>query len=73
VRGFLVSRYGDFILLQPPFKAETLLLWLCAPVTLLIGGYFVVRASRRTRAETPRLNPEEEAQLAKIERADKAG
>ena len=28
VRDYLVSRYGDFILLKPPFKPETLLLWL---------------------------------------------
>jgi cytochrome c-type biogenesis protein CcmH len=73
VRAFLVSRYGDFILLQPPFKSRTLLLWLSAPLTLLIGGFFVLRASRRAKTEPPLLNPEEEAQLAKIERADKVG
>src|ERR1700677_5042103 len=28
VRAFLVSRYGDFILLKPPFELATLLLWL---------------------------------------------
>ena len=38
VRDFLVSRYGDFILLKPPFKPETLLLWLSAPLTLALGG-----------------------------------
>jgi cytochrome c-type biogenesis protein CcmH len=73
VRAFLVSRYGDFILLKPPFKPRTLLLWICTPLTLLIGAFFVIRSSRRTRAETPLLNPEEEAQLAKIESADASG
>ena len=34
VRAYLVSRYGDFILLKPPFKPETLLLWL-SPVLIL--------------------------------------
>ncbi|HZZ61792.1 MAG TPA: cytochrome c-type biogenesis protein, partial [Roseiarcus sp.] len=33
VRAYLVSRYGDFILLKPPFKPETWLLWLSAPLT----------------------------------------
>jgi cytochrome c-type biogenesis protein CcmH len=73
VRAFLVSRYGDFILLQPPFKFETLLLWLCAPLTLLFGGFFVVRSARRARGDTPSLNPDEEAQLAKIESAEIGG
>ena len=38
IRDFLVSRYGDFILLKPPFKLSTALLWLSAPLTFLLGG-----------------------------------
>lgn len=34
---FLVARYGDFILFNPPFKPTTWLLWL-GPFTLLLGG-----------------------------------
>jgi cytochrome c-type biogenesis protein CcmH len=71
IREFLVSRYGDFILLQPPFKPETLLLWLSAPLTLLVGVFAVVRATRRAKTATAPLNPEEEALLAGIEKADK--
>jgi len=26
-RDYIVARYGDFVLLRPPFKPETLLLW----------------------------------------------
>jgi len=37
VRTYLVSRYGDFILLKPPFKPETLLLWL-SPALVLGAG-----------------------------------
>ena len=27
IRNFLVARYGDFVLYDPPFKSSTLLLW----------------------------------------------
>jgi cytochrome c-type biogenesis protein CcmH len=47
IRGFLVQRYGDFILLQPPFKATTLLLWTAPFLLLLIGGVTIVLALRR--------------------------
>lgn len=66
VRDFLVSRYGDFILLKPPFKTETLLLWLSAPITLLLGGLAVVMASRRRRPDAAPLTAEEERRLAEI-------
>ena len=66
VRDFLVSRYGDFILLKPPFKTETLLLWLSAPITLGLGGLAVFAASRRKRVETKLLTAEEEGRLAEI-------
>ncbi|MFT3760039.1 cytochrome c-type biogenesis protein [Thauera sp.] len=37
VIDYLVARYGDFVLYDPPFKATTLLLW-GGPVLLLVGG-----------------------------------
>jgi len=64
VRAFLVSRYGDFILLKPPFKPETLLLWLSAPLTLALGGLGIWAATRRSRPPTPPLSAEEEQRLA---------
>src|ERR1700728_4429129 len=56
VRDFLVSRYGDFILLKPPFKRETLLLWLSAPLTLTLGGVAIALAAQRGRTATPALS-----------------
>ncbi len=70
VRGYLVSRYGDFILLKPPFKPETLLLWLSAPLTLLAGLAAVLIARRRAPAATEALTPEEEARLAALTKGD---
>lgn len=37
VIDYLVERYGDFVLYEPPFKAATVLLWL-GPLALLLGG-----------------------------------
>ncbi len=68
VRDFLVSRYGDFILLKPPFEPDTLLLWLCAPLTLAIGALGIWAAARRPRAPTPALSAEEEKRLAALAR-----
>ena len=66
VRGYLVSRYGDFILLKPPFKLATLMLWLSAPLTLCAGLAAVLLAHRRSPAATPALSPQEEAELAAL-------
>ena len=44
VREFLVQRYGDFILLKPPFKMETLLLWLTPAAVLVAGALAHARA-----------------------------
>jgi len=37
VREFLLVRYGDWVLLNPPFKMRTLILWL-GPLVVFIGG-----------------------------------
>jgi cytochrome c-type biogenesis protein CcmH len=66
IRTFLVARYGNFILLQPPFKTSTLLLWLCTPLLLLAGGFAVYRASLRPRAATAVLTEEEERSLGEL-------
>ena len=63
VRAYLVSRYGDFILLKPPFKPETLLLWLSPVLTLSLGLAAALFARRRAPSTTPRLSDEEEARL----------
>ncbi len=68
VRAYLVSRYGDFILLKPPFKPETWLLWLSPPLTLCAGLAAVLFARRRAPPETPALTAQEEAQLAALTR-----
>ncbi len=50
VVDFVVSRYGDFVLLRPPFKMSTLVLWL-GPAAIAGAGFFaVVLFFRRRRA-----------------------
>jgi cytochrome c-type biogenesis protein CcmH len=70
VRAYLVSRYGDFILLKPPFKLDTALLWLGPAITLGLGAAIVVIARRRAAGATPRLSAEEEARLSALTDGD---
>ncbi len=70
VRAYLVSRYGDFILLKPPFKPETLLLWLSPVLTLGLGVAAALYARRRAPSATPRLSEDEEARLAALTSGD---
>ena len=51
IRLFLVQRYGDFILLSPPFKPETWLLWSTPFLILLVGGVFIAIARRRLSSQ----------------------
>jgi cytochrome c-type biogenesis protein CcmH len=47
IKAFLVSRYGDFILLKPPLKMNTLLLWGGPPLILLLGAASLLAGVRR--------------------------
>lgn len=48
---FMVQRYGEFVLYQPPFKTATLLLWF-GPVLLFAGGLAILIYNvRRRRAQ----------------------
>jgi cytochrome c-type biogenesis protein CcmH len=50
VRDYLVARYGDFVLLRPPLKPKTYLLWFAPPAILLLAGLGLVVHYRRRRA-----------------------
>lgn len=68
IKDYLVARYGDFVLYEPPMKSSTLLLWL-GPFALLMGGLgvlvFQLRNRRKMVAETT-LSPEAEARAAAL-------
>ncbi len=48
VKDFLVSRYGDFVLYQPPVKPTTWLLW-GGPFVLLVVGVAILLSYLRRR------------------------
>ena len=50
--SFLVQRYGDFVLYDPPFKATTALLWI-GPFVLLLGAAMVLIVTLRRRRNAP--------------------
>ena len=43
---FMVERYGDYVLYNPPFKPLTWLLWLGPLVVFIIAAIIVIRAVR---------------------------
>lgn len=49
VRAFLVSRYGEFVLLKPPFSVGNAVLWLAPVGILAVGGGLMVALLRRRR------------------------
>lgn len=67
VRDYLVARYGDFILLKPPFKMETLLLWLMPFAVLLAGGGALIAFTRRRRGEAVTAQALSEAEKQRLQ------
>ena len=72
VIDFLVARYGEFVLLKPRLKPQTLLLWLLPPLALVGGGFALwIHSRRRSRsvASDPallKLTADEEARLERL-------
>lgn len=70
VINYVVSRYGEFVLLKPRLSARTVALW-SAPVVLLLIGALVLVLMARGRLQPrqpPVLTPEEQARLDELVR-----
>jgi cytochrome c-type biogenesis protein CcmH len=66
VLDYVVSRYGEFVLLKPRWNVRNALLW-GTPVLLLLGGIAVLFVSQRSRRPAaPKLSDEEAAELDRI-------
>ena len=46
---FLTDRYGDFILLKPPLKISTLILWFLPFIFLLVGIFIVFSHNKKSK------------------------
>jgi cytochrome c-type biogenesis protein CcmH len=70
VLAYLTSRYGDYVLLRPPVKPATWLLWFGPPMLLLAGGLAILLTWRRRRANALArplpLSTDEQARLARL-------
>jgi len=51
VMAYMVDRYGDYVLLDPPFKASTYVLWVGPPVIGVLGLLWVVSFYRRRKED----------------------
>ena len=67
---YMVARYGNFILYNPPLMASTLILWLGPLLVIVIGlGVVVMRSRRPVAAARPvdrALSEEEQRRLAEL-------
>ncbi len=69
VLAFIQARYGDYVLLNPPWKPTTWLLWLSPFAVLCLGGVLAVAVMRGRRpADSPPLSPAERAELDRLTR-----
>ena len=49
IYNFLTERYGDFILLKPPFKISTFALWILPFVFLIMGVYGIFWHNKKSK------------------------
>ncbi|MCD8522033.1 MAG: cytochrome c-type biogenesis protein CcmH [Saccharospirillaceae bacterium] len=70
--GYLVDRYGDFVRYNPPFRAETVLLWF-GPALVFVFGLLLLVLIRRGQKQPPKpLSAEEQARLQALKNKAKS-
>jgi len=75
VLDFLVARYGDFVLLRPPFKPTTYVLWLAPFAIIVLGGFGIIvmlrNVTRKSAGSISPLDAKDEADLQHLIAAEK--
>ncbi|HKP25562.1 MAG TPA: cytochrome c-type biogenesis protein [Dongiaceae bacterium] len=69
IRDYLVARYGDFVLFNPPFKGSTYVLWIGPFAILLLAGFGVAmffRRRARELARAPELSVDEHSRVVRL-------
>ena len=66
ILDYLASRYGDFVLFRPPFRIETLVLWLGPFAALALGAGFVFLRRKNQRAPAGDLDETERRRVAEL-------
>ncbi|MDG1010550.1 MAG: cytochrome c-type biogenesis protein CcmH [Amylibacter sp.] len=69
VMTFIVDRYGEYVLLRPPFSPQNAILYLVGPLTLVFGAVFSVFYLRRRtffKGSSESLSPHEEERLSAL-------
>jgi cytochrome c-type biogenesis protein CcmH len=66
VLAYLVDRYGEFVLLNPPVRGVNWLLWLAGPAMLLAGGAIALSATRQRAEPAADLTEAEQARLREL-------
>jgi len=66
VRDYLVSRYGEFVLLSPRFSLANAVLWAAPALVLLIGAGALLARRRSAEPGTEDLDEQEERRIAKL-------
>ena len=51
INDFLVEKYGNFILMKPPFYSETFLLWSSPFIIVFVGFIIIFFSLKKTRPE----------------------
>ena len=65
IRDYMVERYGDFVLYNPPFKATTAVLWGAPLLSIVVGALVFARVVRRRRVapQAPGVAPQRRREI----------
>ena len=72
IYDYMVTRYGDFVLYRPPFKATTFLLWVGPFIIFALGLFVLIRFIRqRKKVVVTELNSGDKEKLKQLLNEDK--